>query len=65
MTDWQPTDSGIVLLGLLEALFIGLKLMGYIGWSWVWVLSPIWIGFCVLVGAIVILYLMSISETRG
>lgn len=30
---------------LLTVLFIGLKLTGYITWSWVWVLSPLWIGF--------------------
>jgi len=28
---------------LLLILFIGLKLTGYIAWSWLWVLSPIWI----------------------
>jgi len=33
----------IGFLSLLALLFIGLKLTGYIKWSWVWVLSPIWI----------------------
>lgn len=28
---------------LLAVLFIGLKLGGVIDWSWVWVLSPLWI----------------------
>lgn len=28
---------------LLTVLFVGLKLTGYITWSWFWVLSPIWI----------------------
>ena len=27
----------------LTLLFIGLKLTGYIAWSWWWVLSPYWI----------------------
>ena len=31
--------------GLLTLLFIGLKLTNVIDWSWVWVLSPIWITF--------------------
>jgi len=30
---------------LLCVLFVGLKLTNYIAWSWVWVLSPLWIGF--------------------
>lgn len=29
--------------GLLALLFIGLKLGGVISWSWLWVLSPLWI----------------------
>jgi len=29
---------------LLTVLFIGLKLVGSITWSWWWVLSPLWIG---------------------
>lgn len=29
--------------GLLTLLFVGLKLTGFITWSWLWVLSPIWI----------------------
>jgi hypothetical protein len=31
------------LVTALTVLFIGLKLTGYISWSWVWVLSPVWI----------------------
>lgn len=34
----------IGFLSLLTVLFIGLKLTNYIAWSWVWVLSPLWIG---------------------
>ena len=30
-------------LSLLTILFIGLKLTGYIHWSWLWVLAPLWI----------------------
>jgi len=36
-------SGGIGFLGALTLLFIGLKLTGYIDWSWWWVLSPIWI----------------------
>lgn len=37
--------GGITFSGLLTLLFIGLKLTGTITWSWVWVLSPIWISW--------------------
>lgn len=34
------------LLGtLLTVLFVGLKLCNVITWSWVWVLSPLWISW--------------------
>ncbi len=35
-------SSGPGFLTLLGILFIALKLTGYISWSWVWVLAPIW-----------------------
>lgn len=36
------------LTTLLTVLFVGLKLTDNIGWSWLWVLSPIWIPYAVL-----------------
>ena len=42
-------SGGIGFAGLLTILFIGLKLTGYITWSWFWVLSPVWISFLILV----------------
>ena len=44
MSDTSRSSSGgIGFAGLLTILFIGLKLTGYITWSWFWVLSPLWI----------------------
>ena len=36
-------SGGVMFTELLALLFIGLKLGGVIDWSWIWVLSPIWI----------------------
>jgi len=43
--DQQVSNSGggFGFAQLLTVLFIGLKLTGYIAWSWWWVLSPLWI----------------------
>lgn len=50
-TNSNTTQSGgIGFVGLLTILFIGLKLTGYIDWSWWWVLSPIWIIAMLLCG---------------
>ena len=57
MSESKTSSGGVGFLGLLTILFIGLKLTGYIAWSWVWVLSPIWIPV-VLVIAILISYLI-------
>ncbi|WP_165737627.1 hypothetical protein [Streptococcus dysgalactiae] len=35
-------SGGISFSSLLTLLFIGLKLTGYLDWSWWWVLSPVW-----------------------
>jgi hypothetical protein len=46
MSDTSTSSSGGVgFASLLTVLFIGLKLTGYIAWSWWWVLSPLWISF--------------------
>lgn len=37
------SNSGIGFLGVLEIVFITLKLLGKITWSWVWVLAPLWL----------------------
>lgn len=47
-------SGGIGFLGLLTILFIALKFTGYITWSWIWVLSPIWLPIAIIVGLIII-----------
>ena len=51
MSDKVETSSGgIGFCGLLTIVFIVLKLVGVINWSWFWVLSPMIfsVGFTVL-----------------
>ena len=43
MSNQSSGSNGIGFIGMLTILFVGLKLTGYIDWSWFWVLSPIWI----------------------
>lgn len=45
---------GVGFTGLLALLFIGLKLGGFIAWSWLWVLSPLWLGLVVWGGLFLI-----------
>lgn len=48
------SSGGIGFAGALTILFIALKLLGKITWSWWWVLSPIWISTILCVILIVI-----------
>lgn len=43
MADSKTKYNGIDFAGLLTIVFITLKLLGIITWSWWWVLSPLWI----------------------
>ena len=54
-SDTTNTRISIDFTGLLQLLFIALKLMGYIDWSWLWVLSPFWISvtFLIIVVAVI------------
>ena len=47
----------------LGLLFVALKLMGYIDWSWWWVLCPFWLGLVVALLALVVLLIMRATET--
>lgn len=52
----NQTSSGIGFLGVLTLIFITLKLLGVITWSWVWVLAPTWIPIVIVL--IILLFLL-------
>ena len=41
----MDNNGGIGIAGVLTIVFVVLKLVGVIAWSWWWVLSPLWISF--------------------
>lgn len=49
MSNKESGSGGIGFLGLLAILFIGLKLTRVINWSWLWILSPLWIPFAIII----------------
>jgi len=61
----NSSSSGSVgLIGLLGVLFVGLKLTGYIDWSWWWVTLPFWGGLA-LAAVIGVLCLLGWLATRA
>ncbi len=53
----SSSSSGIGFFGLLQILFIALKLLGKITWTWAQVLIPTWIGLGILVILLVFLFI--------
>ena len=49
MSNTKVTYKGIGFAGLLTIVFIVLKLTNVISWSWLWVLSPLWIDFALVI----------------
>ena len=54
----SSSSSGIGFCGLLTILFITLKLLNKIDWSWWWVLSPILISIAILLSIILVVGLI-------
>ena len=49
--------GGVSFSGLLTILFVGLKLVRVLNWSWWWVLSPLWIEAALLIIVICVVIL--------
>ena len=47
--EYSAKRTGIGIADVLTLIFIVLKLVGVINWSWVWVLSPVWISIIILI----------------
>ena len=47
--DNKAKQGGLGIVSVLTIVFIVLKLLGVIQWSWIWVLSPIWISAVIMV----------------
>lgn len=52
------SNSGIGFVGLLTIVFIVLKLTKVISWSWLWVLSPLWISLVIGILLIIIYFII-------
>ena len=60
----KGATGGIGFVGLLTIVFITLKLLGKITWSWVWVLSPIWIPIIICVTIIIIVFIADVIRSH-
>ena len=64
MKDNNTVKSGINFFEVLGIVFIILRLCGVIGWSWVWVLAPIWVPICLWLLAVLIAFIWAKLKDR-
>ena len=62
MNDSKAATGGIGFTGLLTIVFIVLKLCKVISWSWLWVLSPVWIPIVLVIIILAILLVAAICK---
>jgi hypothetical protein len=66
MADKNVNYTGIGFSGLLAIVFITLKLLKIITWSWLWVLAPLWIPIVLVIvlgiGAVFLIVWKAIRE---
>jgi len=56
----SSSSSGIGFVGLLTIVFITLKLLEIIDWSWFWILSPIIFRICLVFLVVVVTTVITI-----
>lgn len=56
----NAVGGGVGFCGLLTLIFITLKLLNVIEWSWLWVLSPIWISAALTLVIVLIIIIATV-----
>lgn len=49
MNNGKNMPKGLGIADVLAVVFVVLKLVGVINWSWWWVLSPLWISIALII----------------
>ncbi len=58
----NSSSGGIGFFGLLTIVFIVLKLIGTIDWSWWWVLAPAWGSVALIIVFIILQIILHIKD---
>ena len=61
MAESSSSNNGIGFVGVLQIVFIILKLLDKITWTWLWVLAPIWISTIVVISTLIIVLLITLK----
>ena len=58
----KKSNSSISFCGLLAIAFIVLKLTKVISWSWLWVLSPLWIPLALALVIFIVYFILKLIQ---
>lgn len=64
MSAWRLTsgktvkNTGMGFTSGLTLLFVGFRLAGLIDWPWIWVISPLWIGFAAVILFLAVIFII-------
>ena len=58
----EKSNSGIGVLGVLQIVFIVLKLLNLISWNWLVVFIPLWISLAFFVLAVIFLLICEVID---
>lgn len=61
----NSANGGLGFASVLTIVFVVLKLLGIITWSWVWVLSPLWISFLLGVTIVLLVFVVGLLFAIG
>ena len=59
----SSSSGGIGFFGMMIILFIGLKVTGYISWSWFWVLAPLLVPLSLILLVLAIAAMVAILDS--
>lgn len=65
MSNQSHNCFGVGFCGLLAIAFIVLKLTDVIAWSWLWVLSPLWIPAAFILAVVVLWLVFVVINNKG
>lgn len=57
-------SGGIGITGLLGVVFVTLKLLGKIDWSWTWVLAPFWMPLALVLALLLPLFVLWLLDKK-
>ena len=62
-SDYEGIGIGSLLSLLVTAVFVTLKITGIIAWSWLWVLSPLWIPLALTI--VILIFILILGLIAG